>query len=98
MESDPWGGPSIMVWGGIGLNSKLGPVVFQILGPGKGNGVTAARYREQVLTPHVVPHFNRHPNKTFKQDNARAHTAMVTRDYLQQHTSQLWTGQHLAPI
>ena len=85
METDPWGGPSIMVWGGIGLNSKLGPVVFQNLGPGRGNGVTAARYRDQVLTPHVVPHFNRHPNKTFQQDNARAHTARVTRDYLQQN-------------
>ena len=85
METDPWGGPSIMVRGGIGLNSKLGPVVFQNLGPGRGNGVTAARYRDQVLTPHVVPHFNRHPNKTFQQDNARAHTARVTRDYLQQN-------------
>ena len=82
METDPWGGPSIMVWGGIGLNSKLGTVVFQNLGPGRGNGVTTTRYRNQVLTHHVVPHLNRHPNKGFKQDNARAHTARVTRDYL----------------
>ena len=59
METDSWGGQSIMVLGGIGLNSKLGPVVFQNLGPGRGNGVTAAGYRDQVLTPHVVPHFNR---------------------------------------
>ena len=50
--------------GGIGLDSKLGPVVFQNLGPVGGNGVTAARYRDQVLTPNVVPHFNRFPNKT----------------------------------
>ena len=82
METDPLGGPSIMVWGGIGLNSKLGPVVCQNIGPGRGNGVTAARYRDQVLTPHVVPHFNRYTNKTFEQENARAHTARVTRHYL----------------
>jgi hypothetical protein len=27
-ERNAWGGPSIMVWGGIGLNVKLGPVIF----------------------------------------------------------------------
>ena len=97
METDPWGGPSIMVWGGIGLNSKLGPVVFQNLGPGRGNGVTAARYRDQVLTPHVVPHFNRHPNKTFQQDNALAHTARITRDYLQQNNITVMDWPALSP-
>ena len=60
-----------MVWGGIGLNVKLGSVIFQNLGSGRGNGVTAARYIDQVLRPHVVPHFARHQNKTFQQDNAR---------------------------
>ena len=80
MERNAWGGPSIMVWGGIGLNVKLGPVTFQNLGPGRGNGVTAARYIDQVLRPHVVPHFARHQNKTFQQDNARA-----TRYFLQQN-------------
>jgi hypothetical protein len=43
MVRNVWGGPSIMVWGGIGLNVKLGPIIFQNLGPGRGNGVTAAR-------------------------------------------------------
>jgi hypothetical protein len=81
MERNAWGGPSIMVWGGIGLNVKLGPVIFQNLGPGRGNGVTAARYIDQVLRPH----FARHQNKTFQQDNARAHTARATRDFLQQN-------------
>ena len=49
MERNPWGGPSIMVCGGIGLNVKLAPVIFQNLGPGRGNGVTAARYIDDVL-------------------------------------------------
>jgi hypothetical protein len=74
MERNAWCGPSIMVWGGIGLNVKLGPVIFQNLGPGRGNGVRAARYIDQVLRPHVVSHFSRHQNKTFQQDNARAHS------------------------
>ena len=54
MERNAWGGPNIMVWGGIGLNMKLGPVIFQNLGPGRGNGVTAARYIDDVLRPHGV--------------------------------------------
>jgi hypothetical protein len=53
MERNAWGGPSIMVWGGIGLNVKLGPVIFQNLGPGRGNGVRAARYIDtMMLGPH----------------------------------------------
>jgi hypothetical protein len=53
MERNAWGGPCIMVWGGIGLNVKLGPVIFQNLGPGRGNGITAARYIDQFLRPQV---------------------------------------------
>ncbi len=97
MERNAWGGPSIMVWGGIGLNVKLGPVIFQNLGPGRGNGVTAARYIDQVLRPHVVPHFARHQNKTFQQDNARAHTARATRDFLQQNNVNVMNWPALSP-
>ena len=85
MERNVWGGPSIMVWGGIGLNVKPSPVLFQNHGSWRGNGVTAASYIDQVLRPHVVPHFARHQNKTFQQDNTRAHIARATRDSLQQN-------------
>jgi hypothetical protein len=60
MERNVSGGPSIMVWGGIGFNVKLGPVIFQNHGLGRGNGVTAARYIDEVLRPHIVSHFARH--------------------------------------
>ncbi|XP_071088866.1 NXPE family member 3-like [Haliotis cracherodii] len=40
-----WGGPIIMVWGGIGLAQWVGPVVFQNTGQRRSNGVTAARYK-----------------------------------------------------
>jgi hypothetical protein len=97
MERNPWGGPSIMVCGGIGLNVKLAPVIFQNLGPGRGNGVTAARYIDQVLRPHVVLHFARHQNKTFQQDNVLAHTARARRDYLQQNSINVMNWPALSP-
>ena len=31
-EKNAWGGPSIMLWGAIGLNVKFGPVIFHNLG------------------------------------------------------------------
>lgn len=97
VERDAWGGQSIMVWGGIALNRKLGPVVFQNIGPGRGNGVNAARYIDQVLRPHVVPHFARHRNHVFQQDNARAHTARLTTDFLQQHNVRTMPWPALSP-
>jgi hypothetical protein len=87
-----------MVWDGIGLKVKLGSVIFQNFGPWRGNGVTAARYIDQVLRPHVVPHFARHQNKTFQQDNARAHTARATRDFLQQNNVIVMNWPDLNPI
>ena len=48
-----------MVWIGIGLYSKLGPVVFQNLGPGRGNGVTAALYINEVLNVGALLHSTR---------------------------------------
>ena len=50
-------------------------MVFRNIEAGRGNGVTAARYIQQVLEPAVVPHIRRHPNLTLQQDNARPHTA-----------------------
>ncbi|KAK7106419.1 hypothetical protein V1264_017679 [Littorina saxatilis] len=85
LEWDRWGGPSVMIWGGICLHEVLGPIIFQNIGPGRGNGVTAERYIDQVLRPAVVPFFNQHRNFTLQQDNARPHTARLTADFLQHH-------------
>ena len=84
LQTNSFRGPSIMIWGGITVNQLVGPVVFQNIGPGRGNGVTAQRYINQVLRPVVVPHFQQHRNLTLQQDNARPHTANVTRQFLQQ--------------
>ena len=73
-----------MIWGAIARHHALGPVVFQNIGTGRGNGVTAQRYINQVLRPSVVPFFHQHGNFIL-QDNARPHTARLTANFLQQH-------------
>nr|KAG5708556.1 hypothetical protein BaRGS_032977 [Batillaria attramentaria] len=61
--------------------------------PGRGNGITAQRYMDQVLHPHVLPFFQAHGNWVFQHDNARPHTARATQDLLQRSGTQwtLWT-------
>lgn len=77
-ESNRFGGPSVMVWGGISLTGKTELVILS------GGTVTAQRYVDEVIRPHVVPFAQRMgPGFMLMQDNARAHTARVTRDALQ---------------
>ena len=57
------------------INHKARPFIFQNIGPGRGNGVTALRYINQVLRLHIVPYFGRQDNAQL--DNARAHIAMT---------------------
>nr|KAG5701656.1 hypothetical protein BaRGS_027814 [Batillaria attramentaria] len=87
-----------MLWGAIGHNQVLGPVIFQGLGPGRSNGITAQRYVDQVLHPHVLPFFQAHGNWVFQHDNARPHTARATQDLLQRSGIQArlqWAQGHL---
>ena len=53
-----------MVWGGISHGVKMPLVVIQ------GN-LTAVRYRDQVLMPHVLPLVNAH-NLTFQHERETA--------------------------
>ena len=65
-----------MVWGGISLNHKTDLVIID------GN-MTAERYIDQVLRPHVVPFLQQHNDtRILQQDNARPHAARVTREFL----------------
>ena len=74
-------GVSVMVWGGISHGVKTPLVVIQ------GN-LTAVRYQDQVLMPHVLPLVTAH-NLTFQHDNARPHVARVCRDFLNQNNVQV---------
>ena len=74
IERDRYGGGGVMVWGGICHGHKT-PLIFI-----DGN-LTAIRYRDNVLTPIVLP-FVRRYNVTFQQDNARPHVARICMDFL----------------
>ena len=43
--------------------------------------LSAARYRDEVLTPHMLPAMNLR-REVFQHDNARLHTARATVDFL----------------
>ena len=71
MERDSRGGLSIMVWSGISLICKFGPVIFENIDTCRGNGVTVGRYINKVLRPHGAI-FCSHRNYAFQHDNACA--------------------------
>ena len=83
MERDRSGGANVMVLGGIVYGERTQFVVLNFQGNGPGRGLTARRYIDQVLRPHVVPFFAQHPGYLFQQDNARAHSAVLTQNFLQ---------------
>uniref|UniRef100_A0A2A4J5V2 Tc1-like transposase DDE domain-containing protein n=1 Tax=Heliothis virescens TaxID=7102 RepID=A0A2A4J5V2_HELVI len=71
--TDRFGGPSVMVWGGISLMGRTELVILE------EGSVTAASYVERVIQPHVIPFSQRvGPGFVFMQDNARPHMARVT--------------------
>ena len=86
-----------MIWGGIGLHQRVGPIFFANLGQGRGNGVNAQRYIDQVLRPHIVPFWANHQNFLFQQDNATAHTAIATQQFLQANNINTMPWPALSP-
>jgi hypothetical protein len=85
-----------MIWAGIGLNAKLGPISFQNVGHERGHGVTAQRYIDQVIRSHVVPFFTQHQNHLFKKDSASSHFARATIGFLQ-HSIRVLQSPVLSP-
>ena len=79
-----------MVWAAISANMCSRLVLVQ------GN-LTARRYVDDVLRPHLIPFKNQHVQPmTFQQDNAPAHRAIATRDFLQAANVQVmnpWPAQ-----
>ena len=79
LQRDPFGGGSVMVWGGICGGRKTHLLIL--------NGIlNLQRYINEVLTPEVIPFLQRNgPNLTFQQDNARPHVARVVTNVLNQY-------------
>ena len=67
-----------MVWAGITTQHRTNLVII------RGN-VTAQRYINDVLQPHLLPFVAQHGPLTFQHDNAPAYRANVTRQFLQQN-------------
>jgi len=82
IENDRFGGGSVMVWGGISHGFKSQLIVLD-------GTLNAARYRDEILRPVVVPLVQRY-NLTFQQDNARPHVARICQNFL--------TAQNIQPL
>ena len=100
MERNRWGEANNMVWGGIAYGDRTQLVVLKFQDNGSGRGLTARRYIDQVFRSHVVPFFAQHPGYLFQQDNARAHSAFLTQNFLKANEiSELhWPALSPAPI
>lgn len=76
-ETDRYGGGSDMVWAGISMHNRTDLVPVQ-------GRLNAIRYIEEILADHLVPAaVIMGPGFLFQQDNARPHTAVLTRNFLE---------------
>lgn len=90
-ETDPFGGGSVMVWGGVSHNrcAEL-KIVAGIL--------NAVRYRDEILQSVVLPLCRRHNfNHVFQQDNACCHVAQLTMDFLNFHHIRVLSWPAMSP-
>jgi transposase len=77
IERGRFGGGSVMVWGGIAYGRRMQLHII------RGN-LNAIRYRDEMLSPHLVPFLQQH-NLTLQQDNARPYVTKISTAYLQAH-------------
>ena len=79
----------VMIWACIMKNCK-GPIVALDYPGGRGGGMTADRYVEQVLDPVLTPFYREMSRQRgdifFQQDGARCHAARKTQQCLQRNT------------
>lgn len=92
IERDRYGGPSVMVWGAMNAYFRSQLVVLD------GN-ITARRYVDEVLQPHVLPLLAEHRQRrlVFQQDNATPHTARVTQQFLAQNNVRVLQWPAMSP-
>ncbi|GFX46724.1 transposable element Tcb2 transposase [Trichonephila clavipes] len=74
-----------MVWGVIAYNTRLSLVLIR-------DTMTAQRYVNDILQPHVLPLMQRLPGAIFKH-NDRPHTARVSQDCLRTVTTLTWPAR-----
>ena len=89
IERRPFGGGSVMVWGGILSRGRTALVVVD-------GTLTGIRYREKIIRSHVLP-FVQQRNATLKYDNARPHVARVVIDFLTQNNVNVLPWSAISP-
>ncbi|GFW44553.1 transposable element Tcb2 transposase [Trichonephila clavipes] len=72
-----------MVWAAIAYNTWSPLVLIR-------STMTAQRYVNDILQPHVLSLMQRLPGAIFQKDNARPHTARVSQDCLLTVTILPW--------
>ena len=95
----------VMVWGCVAQGWK-GPLVVLEYPGGKGGGMTAARYQEQVLDKHIVRVMKELRKSrrgiAFQQDGAPSHTAKTTHQWFSDHKIPIFphppSSPDLSPI
>jgi hypothetical protein len=83
----------IMVWGCI-MKGRKGPLIVLDYPGGKGGGMTAQRYREQVLEGALLGFYQemcteRGGEILFQQDGAPSHKAKATTNWLKRYVSHI---------
>ena len=90
----------IMVWGCIALGVK-GPLICLKYGSGRGGGMTAKKYQEQVLNGAALRFYrrlrHRRPFLSFQQDNAPIHKAQTSMDWFKKHKFMLFPHPPSSP-
>ena len=93
MGTTAFGGGGVTVWGCFSFDCKLDLYVLD------GN-LTGQKYRDNVLAPRVVPHFDNHAladRPMFMDDNARPHRARIVQHFLQQEAVQTIPWPAMSP-
>ncbi|GFT66992.1 transposable element Tcb1 transposase [Trichonephila clavipes] len=82
-----------MVWGVIAYDSRSTLIVMR-------GTLTAQRYVDDILQPHVESFLNGLPGSIFQQEIARPHTARVAQDILRhfQTLPSLARSPNLSPV
>lgn len=85
-----YGGGSVMVWGGVSRNWRTPLVIVR-------ENLTARRYIDQILRPIVLRRRQHLRSFILMQDNARPHTANITRRFFERHDITLLRHPAMSP-
>lgn len=85
-----YNGGSVMIWGGVSRTWRTPLVIIR-------ENLTARRYIDQILRPIVLPRRQHLRTFIFMQDNARPHTANVTRRFFERHDITLLRHPAMSP-